>query len=377
MPDVPTAARDTALTPPVAVNVVTDEQAVAAVDLAVEDRERLQTRAATFVAELMALETRSPAFAHQVASLTSMGEQDMRAAAALSGRVIIRPATGIATSGGGDAQAKVATTLARLREIVRHLEPSRAHLSGVRKVLARFSGSDAMGDYFGRYRSSQAELNTVITALATGQDDLRRDNAAIDSEKTTMWSTLTRLSEYHELASALDERLAAVVGDLEAAGRVEDATTVRSEAVTALRQRRQDLTTQQAITLHGFLALDLVRRTNLDLIRGVDRAQRTTIVALRTAMSVSRALQQQELVLDRIAGLDAATTALAESGGGTAATSEADVAALQQAFDDVFTSIDDLSSFQDGARAAMETTRGALQGHSPEVTRATGNHGSR
>lgn len=376
MSDVPTAARDLALTPPAAVEVVTDEQAVVAVDLGSDDRQRLRDRAATFVAELMSLESRSPDFAHKVASLTSMGEQDVQAAAALSSRVIIRPASG-ATSGGGDAQTRVAATLARLREIVRHLEPSRAHLSGVRKVWARFSGSDAMGDYFDRFRSSQVELNTVITALATGQDDLRRDNATIDTEKATMWATLTRLSEYHELASALDDRLAAAVVDLEAAGRVEDAASVRSEAVFALRERRQDLTTQQAITLHGFLALDLVRRTNLDLIRGVDRAQRTTIVALRTARSVSRAVRQQELVLEQIAGLDAATTALAESNIGSAATTEADVARLQRAFDDVFTSLDDLSSFQDGARSAMESTRGALAGRSPTGSPPTGNGGVR
>lgn len=370
MSDVPTAARDLTLTPPAAVEVVTDEQALGAVDLTPDARQRLRDRAATFVAELMSLEARSPAFAHKVASLTSMGEQDVRAAAAQSSRVIIRPATGTAGA-GSDAQTRVATTLARLREIVRHLEPSRAQMSGVRKVLARFagSGSDAMGDYFGRYRSSQAELNTVITALAAGQDDLRRDNAAIDAEKATMWATLTRLSEYHELASALDDRLAAAVVALEGAGRVEDATTVRAEAVTALRQRRQDLLTQQAVTLHGFLALDLVRRTNLDLIRGVDRAQRTTIVALRTAMSVSRALRQQDLVLEQIVGLDAAATAFVQSTAGSAA----DVATLQQAFDDVFTSIDDLASFQDGARAALESTRGALEGHSPKVPPATGN----
>lgn len=367
-----------ALTPPVAVEVVTDEQALGTVALSLDDRQRLRGRAAAFVAEIMALEPRSPAFAHQVGSLRSMGEQDMRSAAALSGRVIIRPAAGGPGGGGpegGDAQSRVAATLARLRELVRYLEPSRVHLSGVRKALARFTGADGLGEYFGRYRSSQTELDQVIMALAAGQDDLRRDNAEIDTEKATIWVTLTRLSEYHEMASALDDGFAAAIADLESVGRPEDAAIVRSEAVTAIRDRRQDVATQLAVTLHGFLALDLVRRTNLDLIRGVDRAQRTTIVALRTAVSVSRALEQQELVLERISGLDDATAALVGSHIGRpgsaagSAGSTADVAGLQQAFDEVFASLDALSTFQAETRASLATTQGALESRGPRPPR--------
>ena len=59
-----------------------------------------------------------------------------------------------------------------------------------------------------------------------------------------------------------------------------------------MRQRRQDIQTQLAVTVQGYMALDLIRRNNLELIRGVDRAQTTTIAALRTAVIVSQALSQ-------------------------------------------------------------------------------------
>ena len=50
--------------------------------------------------------------------------------------------------------------------------------------------------------------------------------------------------------------------------------------------------TQMAVAVQGYMALDLIRRNNLELIRGVDRAQTTTIAALRTAVMVSQALSR-------------------------------------------------------------------------------------
>jgi len=93
----------------------------------------------------------------------------------------------------------------------------------------------------------------------------------------------------HRVATALDGALENKVAELEAAGRTEDANTVRSDALFPVRQRRQDIMTQMAVAVQGYMALDLIRRNNLELIRGVDRAQTTTIAALRTAASTSTA----------------------------------------------------------------------------------------
>ena len=67
-----------------------------------------------------------------------------------------------------------------------------------------------------------------------------------------------------------------------------------------VRQKRQDLLTQLAVSVQGYLALDLVRKNNVELIKGVDRATTTTVSALRTAVIVAQALANQKLVLDQI-----------------------------------------------------------------------------
>jgi uncharacterized protein YaaN involved in tellurite resistance len=141
----------------------------------------------------------------------------------------------------------------------------------------------------------------------------------------------------------------------------------------AIRQRRQDIMTQMAVAVQGYLALDLVRKNNIELIKGVDRAQTTTIAALRTAVIVAQALSRQKLVLDQITALNTVTSNLIEStseqlkiqGGQInqqAASTTIDVAKLQQAFDNVFQTMDAIDTFRAQAVDSMAQTVTALEG---------------
>jgi uncharacterized protein YaaN involved in tellurite resistance len=296
----------------------------------------------------------------------------MRASAAVSNRMLERPAAALGQDGGGDAQTRVSSTLGELRNTITGLDPNRADLTGVKKLLKWMPGGDKIDRYFARYESAQSQLNAIIKALESGQDDLRKDNAAIETEKVTMWTTMGKLSEYNELAGALDAAIEAKVAELEAGGRAEDANVVRSDALFPIRQRRQDLMTQMAVNVQGYMALDLVRRNNLELIRGVDRAQTTTIAALRTAVIVSQALARQKLVLDQIGALNTATSNLIEAtsqqlrlqGGQIneqAASATIDVAKLEAAFNNVFETMDALDTFRGQAVNSMADTVKALE----------------
>ena len=75
----------------------------------------------------------------------------------------------------------------------------------------------------------------------------------------------------------------------------------------SVRQKHQDLLTQLAVSVQGYLALDLIRRNNVELIKGVQRATTTTVSALRTAVIVAQALADQKLVLDQITALNTTT----------------------------------------------------------------------
>ncbi|MEO9138702.1 MAG: toxic anion resistance protein, partial [Jatrophihabitans sp.] len=304
------------LAPPAPVQLVKEEQVAGAVPVPEEKKTELQNRAQAFATELATMDYRTPAFSQKVDSIASMGDKELRASANVSNRMLDRPAAAVKASkggGGGDAQTRVATTLNELRTTVTDLDPNRADLTGVKKILKWLPGGDKIQKYFQKYESAQTQLNAIIKALEAGQDDLRKDNAAIETEKANMWTTMGKLSEYNQLAGALDEAITQKIAELEAAGDTESAGTLKTDALFAIRQRRQDIMTQMAVSVQGYMALDLVRKNNLELIKGVDRAQTTTISALRTAVIVSQALARQKLVLDQISALNTTTSNLIES----------------------------------------------------------------
>ena len=369
----PAATGALVLTPPAPVVVVQAEQAVGAVPLAPGKEVELREKAAAFVTDLMALDPGSPTFTQKVAAITSMGDQDMRGAAAVSGRMLDRPAALAKGQGGGDAQSRVSTTLIDLRTTVTGLDPNRADLTGAKRVLRWLPGGSKIDSYFARYQSAQSHLDAIIKALNSGQDELRKDNAAIETEKANMWATMSKLAEYTALAGALDAAIEGKIAELDAGGRAQDADVMRADALFPVRQRRQDFMTQAAVSVQGYMALDLVRRNNIELIKGVDRAQTTTIAALRTAVIVSQALSRQKLVLDQISALNTVTSNLIESTSAQlrlqgaqineqAASATLDVAKLQAAFDNVFATMDALDTFRAQAVTSMAQTVTALEG---------------
>src|SRR3546814_15836643 len=70
-----------------------------------------------------------------------------------------------------------------------------------------------------------------------------------------------------------------------------------------------------AVTVQGYLALDLVKKNNVELVKGVDRASTTTVSALRTAVTVAQALTNQKLVLEQITALNTTTANMIDSTG--------------------------------------------------------------
>lgn len=363
------------LAPPTAVPLVKDEQAEGMLPVPAEVQTELQSKAASFAAELATVDPRSPEFAKKIESIRTMGAAEIAASASVSNRMLDRPAAALQSakgSGGGDATARVAGTLTELRNTVTELDPARADLSGIRKILKFLPGGDKLQRYFSKYESAQSQLDAIIKALASGQDELRKDNAAIEGERATMWTTMGKLSEYAALASALDAALEKEIADLQAKGETEKANTYQSDGLFPLRQRRQDLLTQLAVSAQGYLALDLVRKNNIELIKGVDRAQNTTVSALRTAVIVAQALANQKLVLDQINALNTTTSKMIQSTSellkqqGTAINEQASsttisMESLQVAFDNVFATMDAIDTYRAQAVVSMGTTVTALE----------------
>jgi uncharacterized protein YaaN involved in tellurite resistance len=164
------------------------------------------------------------------------------------------------------------------------------------------------------------------------------------------------LEQMIHISKKLDEKIEEKAGDLDATDPAK-AKALRESALFYTRQRTQDLLTQMAVTVQGYLALDLVKKNNVELVKGVDRASTTTVAALRTAVTVAQAMTNQRLVLQQITALnettagiiDSTSTLLKEQTGQIhqqAAASTIPVEVLQRAFQNIYDTMDTIDTFK-------------------------------
>ncbi len=354
------------LDPPAAVVAVPVESASGRVRLKAEDVNVLDVQVRQFIDDITAHDSQDPKFKEAVERIHSMGVKDIEASASVSNRMLERPVKSL-ENGLFDKGAEIGKGLIDLRRQIEALDPSRqGDLFSARKLLGFIPMGNKLVDYFDKYQSSQAHLNAIIESLKRGKDELLRDNAAIEMEKANLWGLMERLEKYIHIGKKLDGELATRAAALEASD-PEKARVVREEMLFYTRQKVTDLLTQMAVNIQGYLALDLIRKNNLELMKGVDRATTTTVSALRTAVIVAQALANQKLVLDQISALNTTTGNLIASTSEMlrdqstaihtqAASSTIDIAKLQQAFANIYQSMDAIADFNTKALGSMQTT---------------------
>ncbi|MFG2622338.1 toxic anion resistance protein [Streptomyces sp. NPDC048507] len=371
------------LTAPEPVAPVRREQASGLVPLADGVRDDVARRAGEYVGRLAGTDVRSPEFAARIGEITALGSADVRSAAQQSNRMLERAVRALGADGAGDAQARVAGSLVELRRTVEDLDPRDAPAKGLGRLFSKLPGSSRLRDHVAKYASSQATLNRIVGALRGGQDELRRDNAALHTERARLWETMGKLQEYAALTEALD----AAVGQRIAQEELTDpgaADAMRADVLFPVRQKHQDLLTQLAVSAQGYLAMDVVRRNNDELIKGVDRAATTTVSALRIAVMLASALDTQRAVVEQVNALKGTTEELirgnaqmlsTQSGGIQRIAADPAVGAetLRTAFAQIYQTLDAIDTFKaqatENMAATVESLTGELQAASVHLAR--------
>jgi len=378
MTDSTTEAAPLVLTPPEPVPAVTTQQAAASTQVDAATAQKIDATVGAFVDSLAALDPHSPDFQKRVDSISQLGNSDIRESAEVSNRFLDRPAAAM-DRGPLGAGSTVSKSLVQLRRQVQDLDPSKQDLLEPSRLLGILPFGDKLRDYFHKYESSQHNIDGIIQSLYNGQDELVKDDAAIDQEKVNIWNMKTRLEQYSYMCQKLDDALTAKIATLQASD-PEKAKSLQEDVLFYVRQKRQDILTQLAVNMQGYLALDIVRKNNVELIKGVDRATTTTISALRTAVIVAQALTNQSLVLNQITALNTTTGNLIESTSKMlhdqsadiqqqAASATVNVQQLQNAFNNIYDTIDAIDTYKVQALDTMKQTIDTL---STEVAKAQG-----
>ena len=350
---------------PEALTTVQPQEAAGLVPLKESERSALEVKVDSFIDDLVATDANSPDFGRKVDQLTNMGRKEIAEAAGYSNRFLDRPVKAI------DADTGIGADLTELRRTVEDLDPGRqGNLSTPRKILGIIPFGNKLNNYFRPYQSSQTHNSKVLSILASGKDELLMDNAAIDVERANMWKAMGRLEQMIHISKTMDQRLEEKANELDATDPAK-AKAIRETALFYTRQRTTDLLTQMAVTVQGYLALDLVKKNNVELVKGVDRASTTTVAALRTAVTVAQALTNQKLVLEQIGALNTTTANMIDRTGDLlksqtaeihkqAASSTIPLETLQRAFQNIYDTMDAIDQFKVEALGNMKQTVNVL-----------------
>ena len=362
------------LTAPDLVPVVAADKAAGLVPIDEAKKSKLDEKVDAFIDDLVAQDANSPEFGVRVDQLTNMGRKEIAEAAGHSNRFLDRPVRAM------DSDTKVGADLAELRRTIEDLDPGKqGNLLEPKKLFGMIPFGNKVRDYFDGYKSAQSHIASILKRLQSGKDELLMDNAAIDTERANLWTAMGRLEQMIYLSQEMDGKLEERANELDHSDPAK-AKAIRETALFYVRQRSQDLLTQMAVTVQGYLALDLVKKNNVELVKGVDRASTTTVGALRTAVTVAQALTNQKLVLDQITALNTTTANIIDSTGKLlrsqtatiheqAAASTIPVEVLQRAFQNVYDTMDAIDTFKLKALDSMKTTIGTL---SNEVEKSRG-----
>lgn len=263
----------------------------------------------------------------------------------------------------GDEGGTVAKGLLDLQREIKDLDPS----------LIDFAKTGFLGkifnpirDYFAKYQKADNVINDIVISLEKGKNTLKNDNTTLEIEQLGLRDLTKKLKKEIEMGTAMDEIIERQVEIAKTNN--EDPEKIRfvtEEIQFPLRQRIMDMQQMIVVNQQGIMAIEVVKRNNKELIRGVDRAKNVTISAMRIAAIVAGALYNQKIVLKKIELLNETTNdlisgtsrMLKEQGTEIHKQSmEANISVdtLKTSFADVMSAMDAISSYKQEALPKMK-----------------------
>lgn len=277
---------------------------------------------------------------------------------------ILQKRMGDFSRAGGEA-GEVAKGLEDLSIRMRDLDPSGLDFTKTGALGKLFN---PIRRYFEKFKTADAEIAGIVKSLDKGAGILKNDNTTLEIEQANMRDLTKQLTQKMELGTQLDNYLTNEVENAKLAGGMEEKVKfVEEEIIFPLRQRIMDFQQLLVVNQQGIIAMEVIRKNNLELIRAVERSKTVTVSALRVAVTVAGALYNQKIVLEKVEMLNettnnmiAATSRMLKDQGASiqkqAVEANISVDTLRQAFADTLSALDDISSYKEKALPQMAQT---------------------
>lgn len=268
------------------------------------------------------------------------------------------------TKGGKEADS-IGENLIELNRQVKDLDPSKVDFAK-KGMLGNLM--NPVRKYFAKYEKAEVAISDIVASLDKSSKVLQNDNTTLLNEENYLREVTNKLLADIELAKQMDQSIESQIQTAEIEGVAEDKIAfVREEVLFPLRQRIMDMQQMIVVNQQGIVSLNVIRRNNKELIRGVKRAQNVTISALRTGVMVASALYDQKIVMDKINILNSTTENIIESTshmlkeqGGEIQKHSAETMispeVLKASFSEALQAIEDVSTYKEQALPKMKET---------------------
>ena len=214
------------------------------------------------------------------------------------------------TKGGQDAD-NISEKLMELNRQMKDLDPSKVDFAK-KGVLGNLM--NPVRKYFAKYEKAEVAISEIVESLDKSSKVLQNDNTTLLNEENYLREVTNNLLADIELGKQMDASIEAQIQTAEIEGvDSEKIAFVKEEILFPLRQRIMDMQQMIVVNQQGIVSLNVIRRNNKELIRGVKRAQNVTVSALRTGVMVASALYDQKIVMEKINILNETTENIIES----------------------------------------------------------------
>jgi uncharacterized protein YaaN involved in tellurite resistance len=214
-------------------------------------------------------------------------------------------------SKSGKEADNIGDKLSDLERQMKDLDPSKVDFAK-KGVLGNLL--NPVRKYFDKYEKAEVAISNIIESLDNSAKVLQNDNTTLLSEETYLRDVTNKIMADIELGKQMDASIEAQIQEAELSGVDENKIAfVKEEILFPLRQRIMDMQQMIVVNQQGIISLNVIRRNNKELIRGVNRAKNVTVSALRTGVMVASALYDQKIVMDKINILNETTENIIES----------------------------------------------------------------
>lgn len=262
----------------------------------------------------------------------------------------------------------VAKNLELLEKTLMQVNPSDVDFDKV-SVLGKFLKSfNPIKKYFEKFQTFSGVLDKITHELTEGKKQLMQDNVTMQEDTKNLIKATFALQKQINVIS----RARKLITEYSLTCDETRKNDIEEHIIYTLAKKESDMETLKNVAMQAAMAMNILIRNNKELITQTDNIENITMFAFKNAIAIASALANQKLVLKTGQAIQETTNKLIADSANKlkvqgaeihkmASSAAVDVQVLKQAFSDMKTAIDEVSTFRINAIPQLEGVIGEFK----------------